>query len=174
MAPYITSSVSLFDQQVASRAFVPSTETNRTRSQTRKCFLGLCCVTRSQLGLAKASLSRFQLCHPVLIGSCLTLAANRLAVAESHPHVACCCPFSGLAPLIKTRAAAHQNPPHHVLHLQTRCLQHPTGTASQPAHISALSFSALLPTFLLPRHDITTAARNRGISMSYARKYVGS
>lgn len=43
--------------------------------------------------------------------------------------------FSGLVPLTITWAAAHQNPPHHVHHLQTQCLQHPTGTASQPAHM---------------------------------------
>lgn len=61
------------------------------------------------------------------------LSANSFAVIRRHHHAACCCPFSGLVQLIvTTQVAAHQSPPHHVRLLQTRCLQHPTGTTSPP------------------------------------------
>lgn len=58
-------------------------------------------------------------------------------------HVACCCPFPGVVPLIVTCAAAHPNPPQqHVL--QTLSLQHPTGTASQTGSASFLLCHPLL------------------------------
>lgn len=69
------------------------------------------------------------------IGSCLTLTANSVAVTASHHHVACCCPFPGVALLIITWAAAHQKPLQHAHHPLTHCLQHPTGIASQMAHM---------------------------------------
>lgn len=80
-------------------------------------------------------LGRRWLFHFVLgvIGVCLILAANSHAAVRRHRHAACCCPFSGLVPLIiTTQVAAHQSPSHHVRLRQTRCLQHPTGTTSPP------------------------------------------
>lgn len=82
---------------------------------------------------------------------CLCLSnSGSHAVVRRHHHAACCCPFSGLVPMIiTTQVAAHQSSQHqhHVRLLQTRCLQHPTGTTSPPPCSGEGSFHSCVVIF---------------------------